>query len=54
MVKEEEEKWKRPPSSYGSMKSDSESMDEEEGEEEGEGETPVAVLSDHPAPPILG
>ncbi|XP_017286505.1 protein NLRC3 [Kryptolebias marmoratus] len=64
--KKKEVKWKRPPSSYGSMKSDSESMDEEEREEEGEGggeggggdggggEKPVAVLPDPPAPPVFG
>uniref|UniRef100_A0A1A8QSB7 Pyrin domain-containing protein n=1 Tax=Nothobranchius rachovii TaxID=451742 RepID=A0A1A8QSB7_9TELE len=45
---EEKEKWKRPPSSYGSMKSDIESTDEEE-----EGERPVTVLPEHPAPPEM-
>ncbi|KAM4742411.1 NLR family CARD domain-containing protein 3-like [Anableps anableps] len=58
---EEEEKYERPPSSYGSMKSESDEMekrsDEEEEEEEergGRSEGAFIVPLDPPAPPVVG
>ncbi|XP_076592222.1 NACHT, LRR and PYD domains-containing protein 6 [Chaetodon auriga] len=51
---DEEEKCRRPPSSYGSMKSDSEVMEEEEGEEkEQEGNEEVAEACPSPFPVVL-
>ncbi|XP_004075855.1 NLR family CARD domain-containing protein 3 isoform X1 [Oryzias latipes] len=50
---EEKEKWKRPPSSYGSMKSESEESEGPETDENGAGHE-GAVLPERPAPVVIG
>ncbi|XP_024133685.1 protein NLRC3 [Oryzias melastigma] len=50
---EEKEKWERPPSSYGSMKSESEESEDLERDKDG-AEQEGAVLPERPAPVVMG
>ncbi|RVE64628.1 hypothetical protein OJAV_G00127840 [Oryzias javanicus] len=50
---EEKEKWERPPSSYGSMKSESEESEDLETDKDG-AKQEGAVLPERPAPVVMG